>query len=137
MVSLVHSQNTQQPHTLHYPGLQSLYGNIYFHGTSKISAEKIWESGLWLSNRQYPMIWMSSDLTTAADAVFIGAEHEYGYILVLELDESVKQKLQETALPECYYLRLDDSPNTGSYYRVEGLEVIQMLDFQRTLLKSK
>ena len=134
---MVSQINNQWPHTVHHPGLQSLYGNIYFHGTSQISAEEIWESGLWLSNRHYPMIWMSSDLTTASDDVFIGAGHEYGYILVLELDESVKQKLQETALPECYYLVLDDSPNTGSYYRVEGLEVIQMLDFQGSLLKSK
>jgi hypothetical protein len=134
---MVYQINNQWPHTLYCPGLQPLYGNIYFHGTSKISAKEIWESGLWLSNRPYPMIWMTSDLVIAEDDILISGLVEDGRILVIELDESVNQELQQTALPECYYLRLDDSPNTGSYYQVEGLEVIQMLDFQGNLLKSK
>jgi hypothetical protein len=89
---LPYSEPEQIPNEIHFPQLLPLYGNIYFHGATKMSAEKIWESGLWLSNRKYPMIWMTSSFGIAVgDAQFPCEPIEYGHILVLELDDSVDE----------------------------------------------
>lgn len=125
------------PDTVHQACLLTLYGNIFFHGSSQKSTQEIWDTGLWVSNRPYPMIWMTNNFAIVMSDMFAYEPEEPGRILVLELDYELVEDLYMTGLLGCYYLKLGDSINTGNYYNVEGLEVIYMLDNEGNLLKSK
>ena len=107
----------------------------YYHGTSIEAAEEIWQTGLWLSTISPAELWMTDDFDTAKYYAEDRGDG-IGYILVLDVDPSLNLI---NFRGDIYYIELDDDSSQGkeNYYQVDGVYVIQMLDLDGNILRSK
>jgi hypothetical protein len=107
----------------------------YHHGTSIEAAEDVWQSGLWLSKISPAELWITDDLDIAK---YYAKDRGsgIGYILVLDVDPSLDIiKLRDNV----YYIELehDSSQGQDNYYQVDGVYIIQMLDLNGNVLRSR
>jgi hypothetical protein len=127
------------PKKLHRPGLLSLFSNnTFFCSLSEEQSKLAFEKDLFFL--EAPFLVINRDLITSTDDFvhgFFAVFKKEGNILILDIDEDIKDRLSKQELPGHYFFMVDENINTDTYYQIEGLKVTHLLDRFGSLIASK
>ena len=127
----IKNRKSKTPHPPPPPQRKKKRKEIYYHGTSNEAALEIWNTDLWKGDMEPAMLWFADNTNYAVSH----AKGRYGSnakILVLRVHPKIKLHDYQDGR---FHLKLDSSNSKRNYYKVQGVDVIQMLDLNLNVLK--